>query len=55
MLLLASVLVFRGTWYLLDAQDIMNEPWALFISLVVGLLVAVFCINYILLQRKKQQ
>jgi len=53
-LLLASVLVFRGTWLLIDAQDIMHEPWALFLSLAIGLLVSVFCINYILLKRKKQ-
>ena len=54
-LLLVSVIIFRGAWLLIDAQDIMHEPWALFISLVVGLLIALFCFNYIIRHRKKQQ
>lgn len=54
-LLLASVFVFRSMWLLIDNHPIMHGTSALLISLVIGLAVAVFCINYIILQRKKQQ
>ena len=54
-LLLASVFVFRSVWTLIDNHPIMHETSVLLISLAVGLVVAVFCINYIILQRKKQQ
>ena len=54
-LLLASVLVFRGAWELIDTLDVMHETWALWFSLVVGLALAVFCMNYIIRQRRKQQ
>jgi hypothetical protein len=54
-LLLASVLVFRGTWLLIDTQPIMQETWLLWLSLIVGLAVTILCLNYILRQGKKQQ
>ena len=54
-LLLASVLVFRGAWLLMDTQDIMEEPLMLGLSLVIGTVVAIFCFDYIIRHRKKQQ
>lgn len=54
-LLLSSVLVFRGAWLLMDTQEIMEEPLMLAISLMVGITVAILCFYYIIRQRKKQQ
>lgn len=39
LLLLASVLVFRGMWMLLDRVEWMSRPVGLWISLTVGLIV----------------
>jgi len=54
-LLLASVFVFRSAWLLIDTLNVMHEPWVLFVSLIAGLAVAIFCLNYIIRLRKKQQ
>lgn len=36
--LLASVLVFRSAWHLLDLYPISNEPFVLVLTLIVGLI-----------------
>lgn len=35
--LLASVLVFRSAWHLLDIYPVFNEPLVLWLSLLLGL------------------
>ena len=48
LLLLASVLVFRGVWTLLDGVSAMASDFALWASLIVGAIVtfmAIFMIN----------
>jgi len=39
-LILASVLVFRGTWLLLDRVEWMSRPVGLWTSIAVGVIVA---------------
>lgn len=36
-LLIGSVLMFRGLWHLMDKVPFMDEPYFLFFSFVVGL------------------
>ncbi len=51
-LVVASVFLFRGLWTLLDKAPVMNEPLALWLSLVGGCVVTVWMLN-VLLTRKK--
>lgn len=39
--LLASVLVFRSAWHLLDLHPVFNEPVVLVLSLLLGLALCV--------------
>lgn len=50
-LIVASVFVFRGLWTLLDRLHVMNQPGALWLSLIVGSAVAVWMMH-VLMNRK---
>ena len=40
-LILASVLIFRSAWHLLDKNPLFNETGVLFATLVLGILCAI--------------
>lgn len=50
-LILATVLIFRSAWLLLDKVFFMNKVFILWASLILGIIAAVFALNYII---KKQ-
>ena len=41
LLIIASVLIFRGLWMLMDKIKFMNSDWAMVGSLIVGVLVTI--------------
>jgi len=51
-LLLASVFIFRGLWLLLDSFEIMYNNLALWVSLLVGIAVAIPALRYIIKYNK---
>lgn len=53
LLILASVLIFRSLWLLLDGISIMHGNSALWVSLVAGLAVAIPSIRYIIRNGRK--
>lgn len=52
-LILASVLIFRSTWTLLDMNPIMNEQSSLIISLIFGIIVTIWALYYLFERDKK--
>ena len=52
-LILASVLIFRSTWTLLDMSPIMNEQNSLIISLIFGIIVTIWALYYLFERDKK--
>jgi len=52
-LILASVLIFRSTWTLLDMSPIMNEQSSLIISLIFGIIVTIWTLHYLFEKEKK--
>ncbi|MDD3923239.1 MAG: hypothetical protein PHY39_06915 [Endomicrobiaceae bacterium] len=52
-LILASVLIFRSTWTLLDMNPIMNEQSSLIISLIFGVIVTIWALYYLFEKEKK--
>jgi hypothetical protein len=52
-LILASVLIFRSTWTLLDMSPIMNEQSSLIISLIFGIIVTIWALYYLFERDKK--
>jgi uncharacterized membrane protein YqjE len=47
-LVLASVFVFRGLWMLLDRVEIMSEPAALVLSLVLGAVATLWALHFLI-------
>ena len=43
-LIIASVPIFRAIWILLDSADWLNEPVGIFVSFIVGAIVAVWAL-----------
>lgn len=52
-LILASVLIFRSTWTLLDMSPIMNEKNSLIISLIFGIIITIWALYYLFERDKK--
>ncbi|MDK2948979.1 MAG: hypothetical protein PWQ56_144 [Patescibacteria group bacterium] len=52
-LILASVLIFRSTWTLLDMNPIMNEQNSLIISLIFGVIVTIWALYYLFEKENK--
>jgi hypothetical protein len=53
-LILASVLIFRGLWGLLDSIYFMNSEFALIFSFVVGIILSVPVMDYVIRHYKKK-
>lgn len=47
-LVIAGVFVFRGLWTLLDTFEFMNEPLALWLSLVLGTVASIWALRYLI-------
>lgn len=47
-LLIASVLIFRSAWLLLDSIPAMNEPSFLITSLIVGFLLTIPALRFVI-------
>jgi hypothetical protein len=46
-LILGSVLIFRGLWTLLDRVPLMNNSWVLCVSLAMGIVITILALCYI--------
>jgi hypothetical protein len=47
-LVIAGVFVFRGLWTLLDSFEFMNEPAALWLSLVLGTVATIWALRHLI-------
>lgn len=47
-MLLASVFIFRGLWTLLDRVSFMHTSFALWLSVIIGLVLTTLCLRYVL-------
>ena len=47
-LVIAGVFVFRGMWTLLDSFEFMNEPVALWLSLVLGAIATIWALRFLI-------
>ena len=52
-LILASVLIFRSTWTLLDMSPVMNEKISLITSLIFGIIITAWALYYLFERNKK--
>lgn len=52
-LILASVLIFRSTWTLLDMSPVMKEQNSLIISLIFGIIITAWALYYLFERNKK--
>jgi len=52
-LVVAGVFVFRGMWMLLDQFEIMHEPLALWLSILLGLFATVWALGYLIKLKDK--
>lgn len=53
-LILASVLIFRGLWGVLDSIYFMNSKFALIFSFIVGIILSVPAMDYVIRHYKKK-
>ncbi|MBI2065590.1 MAG: hypothetical protein HYT68_00770 [Candidatus Zambryskibacteria bacterium] len=47
-LIIASVLIFRGLWMILDTVAFMNKFLALLFSLIIGIVVSIPALRYVI-------
>ena len=47
-LLLASVLVFRSLWLLIDTLPVMHEEWVLWLSLLFAIVITIPAMRYLI-------
>ena len=52
-LIVASVLIFRSLWLLLDKISIMNETWMLWLTLFLGGIITFLALSWIAKQGKE--